>query len=97
MKVIATQKGFYGDRIVDRGESFELPEGKKCSWAVPANEFKEEIEKSQEQLAAEAKEGSQGKLKPAKKAKPKVEVKTEEKVEKKVAKKAAKKKAAKKD
>lgn len=88
MKMKAIEKGFYGNKVVQVGETIDVPEGKKCSWAVPVKEYKEETVKSEDQLAKDAKEGSQGKHeKPAKK----------EKSEKKTKKPASKKPAAKKE
>lgn len=34
MKYVATEKGFYGDRVIEAGEEFEA-DGLKCSWAEP--------------------------------------------------------------
>jgi hypothetical protein len=64
MKMKATQKGFYGDRIIQIGEQFEA-EDFKGKWAVPAQEFKPEVIKTPDVLADEAIEGLQGKKKKA--------------------------------
>ena len=38
MKVIATKTGFDGRKIRKEGEKFDMPEGSKASWFVPAPE-----------------------------------------------------------
>ena len=64
MKYTAKQKGFYGDRIVQAGETFEARDDLQCKWAVKAADFKDEtVVKTAEQLQKDATEGSQGKRK----------------------------------
>lgn len=43
MKVIATKTGFDGKRVRNVGDEFEMPEGSKGSWFVPAQ--KAEVKK----------------------------------------------------
>ena len=81
MKFIANAKGYYNDKLIQPGEEFEAPEDFPGSWAVKAKEYEPASEKSDEEKAADALEGLQGKKKAEKK-----------KAKKKVAKKAAKKK-----
>ncbi len=91
MKYTAKQKGFYGDRIVQAGETFEARDDLQCKWAVKAADFKDEtVVKTAEQLQKDATEGSQGKRKE------KPAVKKPEFIDEVPAKKPATKKAAKK-
>jgi hypothetical protein len=48
MKVTATAKGFYGDKIRDEGAEFDY-DGPKCSWLKPVEgEWPEDIEEAEE-------------------------------------------------
>lgn len=38
MKVIATKVGFDGKRVRQPGDEFDMPEGSKGSWFVPADD-----------------------------------------------------------
>ena len=41
MKVTATKQGFDGKRVRQPGESFDMPEGSKASWFVPAQKVED--------------------------------------------------------
>ena len=51
MRVTATKQGFDGRRLRQAGETFDMPEGSKGSWFVPAH-------KAEDKPQAEAKPGS---------------------------------------
>ncbi|MDQ5904137.1 MAG: hypothetical protein QG672_1730 [Pseudomonadota bacterium] len=38
MKVIALERGFFDGASRERGDSFEVPDGRKASWYAPAEE-----------------------------------------------------------
>lgn len=40
MKVRATAKGFYGNRIREEDDVFDVPEGTKGSWLTPMSELR---------------------------------------------------------
>ena len=68
MKFIATKRGFFEDRIIEAGESFEAV-GFTGSWAVESKQHKPKAEKTENQKISEAKEGLQGKKKKTRKKK----------------------------
>lgn len=52
MKVIATEKGYYG-RLIEPGETFEVPDGEKATWFNPVDGSpKEKASKGGKQAAA---------------------------------------------
>ncbi len=48
MKVVATQKGYFGGQVREPGDEFDAPEGSKASWfkPVPAAEPVEPVKKA---------------------------------------------------
>lgn len=71
MKFIATAKGYFNDSIVNVGQEFEAGDSFSAKWAVKAKDHKPEKAPSDKKLAADAKEGLQGKKTAKKKAKKK--------------------------
>lgn len=43
MKVIATKPGFFG-RLINEGETFDVPNGAKASWFEPAKKVQKAAE-----------------------------------------------------
>lgn len=52
MKVIATETGFYDGSLRQRGATFEVPDGTKLRWTVPAEGG--DVEKSAQKAVAKA-------------------------------------------